>query len=333
MRTTERTHIAQNRALVLTALVWLGLGTYPLAVAQVRKDPASTPHNGLIAFNQFDDLGRPHIIVVEPDGSGFQQFPDPSQSCFQCAESPAWTPDGSRIFFDSDAAGNIHIFSENTDGSDLKQVTFGANFEGFPSIAPDGASMAYDGPGGINVSNIDDTGAHNITFGPAGGWDSLPDFSPDGKRIAFWRVPHGNCPRRPFACRNFISAIFVVNADGTGLHRITDWGRNWAGPKWSADGSKILLHTYDDRGTLNGISADLWVVNPDGKGLQPLTRTREGSFSFGADWSPDGTKIVFANYQFPDDHTDLKIMNADGTGVTTLINCGACNLANWGTHP
>jgi Tol biopolymer transport system component len=66
----------------------------------------------------------------------------------------------------------------------------------------------------------------------------------------------------------------------------------------------------------------LWVINADGIGLTELTHFARSIVS-APHWSPDGTRIVFANLEYVDgmdDSTDIYVMNADGSGVTNLTN-------------
>jgi len=309
---------------------------------------AGSGANGLIAYHEFDANGAPQIWVVAPDGSHQAQLTS-GETCGGCAsEAPQWSPDGSRIYFDSDRAGNVHIFSMKSDGADVQQVTSSDGFDGFPAVSPDEAKLAYDfssdaaAEQGIWVADIDGGGAHQVTspreFGANSfGWDTNPDYGLDGW-IAFQRF-HATCPPSPRCDRRgpvaFSSSIWIVREDGSGLRRLTSGGRVWGDPQWSPDGSKLLLHTYDDGRPGRGVTADIYAINADGSGLHPLTRTRAGEFAFTPDWSPDGTKIVFHHFQDPDDHVELWQMNADGSGAAPIADCSAdtfCDWANWGTH-
>ena len=58
---------------------------------------------------------------------------------------------------------------------------------------------------------------------------------------------------------------------------------------------------------------EIWAMNPDGSGAVNLTNDGEGAASFDPAWSPDGAKIV-STYALSFDHSDLQLMNADGSG-------------------
>ena len=75
------------------------------------------------------------------------------------------------------------------------------------------------------------------------------------------------------------------------------------------DNGKIVFE--DD---LFGTTGDIWVVNPDGSGLEQLTTDDQGNGN--AEWSPDGQRIAFDKRI--ENTPRLHTMNADGTGVTPV---------------
>jgi TolB protein len=73
--------------------------------------------------------------------------------------------------------------------------------------------------------------------------------------------------------------LYVVNADGTGLRRLTDG----IDPAWSPDGKQVVFTRYrDPRG--------VWVINADGSGARLLFAWSEARWP---SWSPDGSQILF----------------------------------------
>jgi TolB protein len=103
------------------------------------------------------------------------------------------------------------------------------------------------------------------------------------------------------------SDIFTVDADGSGLTRLTRL-RGFEGySSWSPDGGKLAF--VRARNPKRG-PWEIWAVNADGSGLERLTRHRE--FSIAPAWSPDGGKIVYAT-DAGGDHLGLYVMNSDGS--------------------
>lgn len=57
--------------------------------------------------------------------------------------SPRWSPDGSQILFISNRAENMEIFSMNPDGSEITQVTDGADPVSGAAWSPDGEQIVF----------------------------------------------------------------------------------------------------------------------------------------------------------------------------------------------
>ncbi|WP_420616708.1 Ig-like domain-containing protein [Candidatus Palauibacter sp.] len=127
-----------------------------------------------------------------------------------------------------------------------------------------------------------------------------PRWSPDGAKIAFWSFDASE-PER--------SEIHVMNADGSGLTRLTNRG---GGPAWSPDGARIAF-TSD---------AGIYVMNADGSGEARLT-----DHGVVPQWSPDGAKIMFTSDR--DGHSNIYVMNADGSGETRLTTTSSDFQPAW----
>ena len=158
------------------------------------------------------------------------------------------------------------------------------------------------------------------------GRDLQPRFSPDGSRLVFWRLTN-----HPVGTASG-DELWIVNADGTDLHRLTAALAVSMFAQWSPDGSHLLFSGTQTVGTDVG----LWTIDADGTGLTPIV-TGTGGRDENADWSPDGSRIVYNHLEPATGVRSLRLMNADGSGVTTLsypINAGRNNNIvgpDWGT--
>ena len=125
-----------------------------------------------------------------------------------------------------------------------------------------------------------------------------PGNSESAGRIAFSSDRDGN------------QEIYVMNADGSDVARLTDNGAGNAFPSWSPDGRRIAFSSYRD-GNL-----EIYVMNADGSDVARLTDNEAGD-AFPS-WSPDGRRIAFASER--DGDREIYVMNADGSDVARLTD-------------
>jgi TolB protein len=106
--------------------------------------------------------------------------------------------------------------------------------------------------------------------------------------------------------------IYVINADGSGLRRLSSVNQYQNSPTWSPDGKRIAF----SRGGSN-TDYDLYVMETEGGHVVQLTDGPGNELE--PHWSPDGTSIVYAaSIQQDQALTDLFTVRADGTDVRQL---------------
>jgi TolB protein len=184
---------------------------------------------------------------------------------------PDWSPNGSRIAFNSRPAGatSFHLYAINPDGSGLVQLTTGAANETYPAWSPDGSKIVFisdrTGVGQVWVMDANGANQTQLTFDDV--WkDQVPDWSPDGSKIAYAAGDPGD--------------IRVMNADGSHDHLVVGGPTDDFGTAWSPDGGQIAFLRFDNR--------TVYVVNADGSGEHAVR-------SFGLQavpaWQPRGDRL------------------------------------------
>jgi Tol biopolymer transport system component len=228
--------------------------------------------------------------------------------------------------------------------SNAQPFTVAANRIAFAS------SRALDGSNSANGSSIpvlnvwtmnaDGSGALPITRHVSVAWPqpTQVQWAPDGSRIVFpgpWALD-GTEALNVNATFN----IWVIRADGTGLTpltKLTAAQTDTFSAQWSPDGHKIAFTSARalDGGDKGGLATNVWVMNADGSGPVPATKLT-AAVCMAHSWSPNGDRLLFASNRALDgsdaananDHWNLWIVNADGTGavpVTRLTGAGFDN--------
>ena len=228
--------------------------------ATTDTEPAWSPDGTKIAFtrrcwhsNDKYDTDR-EIYVMNADGSGQRNL---TRARLSEDESPAWSPDGTKIVFESDRGGGalpeLGIFVMNADGSGQRRLTrqHTGRRSSDPSWSPDGGWIAFDSDrdGNVEVYTMaaDGSRLRRLTRNPA--YDYAPAWSPDGSTIAFTSE------------RNESEEIYLVHPDGSGERRLTHGGGEAAA--WLPDGTKISFETCSSCADGHGRD-DFYVVNADG---------------------------------------------------------------------
>jgi Tol biopolymer transport system component len=290
--------------------VLAGVGALVVAGVAAGLSQATAPgSNGRIVFTRYELHDTPltsHIVVANSDGSGQRTITHASRKYED--DQPDWSPNGSRVLFERCINDQCHLWTMRPDGSQQRRLSPRCPGnpspprcpdDTYPVYSPDGKHIAFtryrSGPEVVMVADA------NARHPRAIGRGVMPGWSPDGKQLVFVSKPRA------------YPAVFVANADGSGLRRITPWKlRAGDHPDWSPDGTRILFGAWGPG------PGNLFTIRLDGTGLQQLTHNSGQTGVSTGSWSPDGKSIVFGTavgaVNGPGGTlNDLFVMNADGT--------------------
>ena len=182
----------------------------------------------------------------------------------------------------SDTPGVIWVM--RADGTGDSMLTDGES----PAVSPHGRRIAFTDSYGIriHVINLDGSSPAELTDGgvlPQGysGGDGGPAWSYDGTRIAFIRthIPTADS-----------DGVYVINADGSGIHRVSDNNRAFR-PAWLANDQGIAFEALEDPSAAS-YHFVIAAVNPDGSNRRLLFSV-PGQNAFGPAVAPDGVHFAF----------------------------------------
>ena len=209
-------------------------------------------------------------------------------------ESPAWSPDGTKVAFHRWCRlwrcheNRIMVVDVNT--GDTRKVTHckGGPPDNCwpdasePAFSPDGKSIAFRrSTMGIFIVGLDGSDPHQVTNVQKRGAlefeDFTPAFSPDGKRLVFERT----------RLEDDHTAVFVQPIDSSGqpedARQITPWEMGCeGGPEFSPKGDWLLFSCEPEGG-----SSNLYIIHPDGTGLERLTNSPGDVDYVGSSFSPE----------------------------------------------
>jgi len=256
--------------------------------------PAVSPNGKQIAFASRRDTpefpnpeGELELYVMgasDEDGDGNGDHLRRLTDNAATDTTPAWSPGGRKLAFQSNRDGNNEIYVIDADGTSPPiNLTNHPGNDQLPVFSPDGSRLAFatsrDGNFEIYLMAADGSAPTNLTRNPAN--DAWPEFSPDGRRLAFGST-------REAGVAGDID-IWVMNLDGAAPPiNLTDamvTNERW--PAWSPDGTKIAFWS----GIENGLRSDaeIYLINADGSGT-PTNLTSNQASDVYPDWGPAPAK-------------------------------------------
>src|SRR5919201_1947374 len=178
--------------------------------------------------------------------------------------------------------------------------------------------------GALFTANPDGSKVRQLTHPAKGVIDQQPDWSPNGKKLAFERkvpCPAGG-PRN--GLDNTCDLVYTVGRSGKALKALVpcDFADHCHGvnsPAWSPDGTKLAFrYGFSNSEFVDSFnySAGIWIVNARGGRLRQVTQLTPGS-SFDSDpqWSPDGKRLVFVRDDLKEQASAVLTVGLDRTSL------------------
>ncbi len=255
--------------------------TVPSKSYQGDFSPAFSPDGQSIAFLR----GSSSLEISDIYLMGLQEGDEPRRLTFdnQYISGFGWRPDGQSIIFSSNRSGNFKLWSISIDGGPPTLVTTVNTYDpGRLSLARQGQHLAYEEWSyEINIWTVPSTPSTSEAnearqLIASTRWDFSPEFSPDGRSIAFVSNRSGS------------AELWKADRDGANPIRLTSFGGPFLStPRWSPTGTHLVFDAHV------GDQADLYVLNIEG-GI-PFRLTSHPANDMVPTWSRDGQWIYFAS--------------------------------------
>jgi len=219
------------------------------------------------------------LWVMNADGGEPTELLPPGSHGWNQQGHPEWSPDGEQLVMFGGTVTNPQIWITDDDGRNPRQLTDegGTNID--PSWSPDGATIVYIGcpsriclPSDQEVYVVPAEGGDRTRLTDDGVRDNDPYFSPDGSRIALLSQTAKPDNDRPAGSWN----IRIMDADGSGLERLTDDDDVNSKPAWTPDGESIYFHrlVYGDG------PFGIWAIDADGTNLRRITPPADAAYEY-----------------------------------------------------
>ena len=195
-----------------------------------------------------------------------------------------WTADGCDIIYSSSRAGggDQTLWRIPATGGTSDQIALnGSNFW-FPNISRNGNRLAYVHPNpqdgniyrvGVLESAVPKSAPTKLIASTRD--EGGPQFSPDGRRIAFHSDRSGE------------SEIWICDRDGSNVVQLTSLNKPAGLPRWSPDGKQIVFDVYEQG------KGDVYTIDVEGALPRPIVT--DVSDDHWPSWSADGQSIYFAS--------------------------------------
>ena len=228
------------------------IGNQPIAGQYASFSPDGTE---LVFVN-----GDSNIVVMNNDGTNAHKLTDTGLDT-----SPAWSPDGTQIAFASRRDGIWQIFTMDTQGNNVVNISNSHSNDIEPGWSPDSNLIAFvRSPQFGNSSDIwsmdRNGGAQTQLTSTFNATEGRPNWSPGGDAIVFHTNRDGN------------QEIYIMKPSGASQTRITNHAAIDINPAWSPDGAMIAFSSNRLIGLPGFGPQSVWAMAANGSNPTRLSR-------------------------------------------------------------
>jgi Tol biopolymer transport system component/DNA-binding winged helix-turn-helix (wHTH) protein len=278
-------HGSRSSGLWLVSTASLEKTRLTMPGAKWDTSPAVSPDGRSLVFSRHETIDASDLYLLSlskesrPEG---EPKPLTGEARFgRYAESPAWASDGPEIIYCSNRDGSPRLWRIGLQPAAVpRQVPSVGPDSYLPAISPRGRLVYVHGDRDMNIwrqplSNGAGTSGAPTSLIASTARDSHPQYSPDGKRIAFQSARSGN------------TEIWLCESDGGHCQQLTSFNGPLTGtPRWSPDGKQIAFDSAG-AGPFN-----IYVVDADGGSPRRLDDPADAALP---SWSHDGKWIYFSS--------------------------------------
>src|SRR5271155_537152 len=276
----------------------------PASAYMVAYGSLSTDNTGLAAAGFLSEVQNPTApIALQKVYRGAATDADARRLAHQFADDIiAFLSGGqpsiaqTKIAYASERNGNKEIWVMDYDGANQQQLTHLKSISLTPRWSPDATRIAftcfapYRGVTSAQICIYSTASDRLIAFPRYRGTNTSPAWSPDGSQIAFMSSQGGD------------PEIYLADADGGHLHRITFAVGVNTSPAWNPKTGKQIVFVSD-----RGGDPVLYLANSDGTDVQKLDMPDMG-YVVDPSWSPNGQLLAFS-WRRPSGNFDIYIMD------------------------
>ncbi|MCS6838137.1 MAG: translocation protein TolB [Bdellovibrionaceae bacterium] len=226
------------------------------------------------------------LYIMDWDGENRKKITDHKTILL----SPAWSKDGRKIAYTafmqrkSSKVRNADLFIYDLDRQKSELISFRKGINSGACFEPNGTlliTISTDADPDIYRIDMKGNIIKKLTHGPLGALNVEPAVSPDGKWIAFSSDRAG----RPM--------IYISNAEGEDVRRLTFAGTFNAAPTWAPDSKTLAFAGWIDK------AFDIYTIDRDGQQIKRITKAfkKDGKQASheNPDFSPDGRVIIYTS--------------------------------------